>query len=416
MYVYMYCFIIIVIIMFIIFIDWHIIIFIYRHISCQRFNIMEMDISNLKPPTGDTASISSTGRKFKKKSALTKLAEKKRRSSESGSEFGSCASLQSNQTLEVTGGQNTAYSSNQNVSNIEEDTNMKLDITYPSDDTSENNNQAEDQSNNANYARTGLQRGKKVYNVNVKKNPKPVPRLKKPDPEKCDWDPPPPLDANDNGNIGSKAPSDATIHRFRALKMANDPKGSLESLKSLPFQPKPPQTPKSERKVKGKGNLKGEKRNRDPGSSGEEVESKSKKQTPSYINLQTGTEKYEREKSEDEVFMTDNSNKTVGTSAGTLEVNKKDSEILLSNNVEMASPRSAKSSRGLLPPLIPKSYLPPLGDITSTALKVSMKTDSSYPHQKVSLEDSRIGDTLSQRSLSASSAMLPITIREARAR
>lgn len=359
---------------------------------------MELDISNLKPPTGDTASISSTGRKPKKKSVLSKLVEKKRRSSESGSEIGSCVSLQSSQTQDVTEERMEVSGKEQNEFNLKEDKNVKLDAT--SDDKLENfnNNEGGDMSNNANSTRSGLQRGRRVSGSNLRKNPKPAPRLKKPDPDLCDWDPPPPLDADDNESNGTKAPSDATIHRFRALKMANDPKGSLESLKSLPFQPKPPQTPKSEKKSKGKGNSKGEKRNHEAGSSGEEVESKSKKQSSSYINLKAGTEKYE--KSEDDAFMNDSFNKTANAD---------------SDSVQMNSPRDAKPSRGPLPPVAPKSHLPPLGDITSTSLKTTMKTDPSYSPQKY-VEDSRTGDTISQRSLSASCGMLPITIREARAR
>lgn len=361
---------------------------------------MELDISNLKPPTGDTASISSTGRKPKKKSVLSKLVEKKRRSSESGSEVGSCVSLQSSQTQDVTEERMDISGMEQNELNLKEDKNVKTDAT--SDDKLENfnNNEEGDMSNNANSTRSGLQRGRRVSGSNLRKNPKPAPRLKKPDPDLCDWDPPPPLDADDNESNGIKAPSDATIHRFRALKMANDPKGSLESLKSLPFQPKPPQTPKSEKKSKGKGNSKGEKRNHEAGSSGEEVEtkSKSKKQSASYVNLKTGTEKYE--KSEEDVNMNDSFNKTANAD---------------SDSVQMNSPRGAKASRGPLPPVAPKSQLPPLGDITSTSLKITMKTDPSYSPQKYA-EDSRTGDTISQRSLSASCAMLPIAIGEARAR
>ena len=369
---------------------------------------MEFDISNLKPPTGDTASISSTGRKPKKKSALAKLAEKKRRSSESGSELGSCVSLQSSHTQDVTAERMESSSTEQNEASLKGNSVIKPETTQLVNE-SLNDDELRDTSNNANSTRSGLQRGRRVSSTNIKKNPRPAPRLKKPDPDKCDWDPPPPLDADDNESNGTKAPSDATIHRFRALKMANDPKGSLESLKSLPFQPKPPQTPKSDKKVKGKGNSKGEKRNREAGSSGEEieVESKSKKQSSSYINLKTGTEKYDRdaEKSEEEVFMNENSNKTSNSNPNNSP----------NDNVEMASPGSSKPSRGPLPPVTPKMPLPPLGDITSTSLKTTMKTDPSYQHHKY-FEDSRTGDTISQRSLSASCAMLPITIREARAR
>lgn len=81
------------------------------------------------------------------------------------------------------------------------------------------------------------------------------------------------IDSNDrdiqNDEIKKNAHTDATLHRFRSLKMANEKSDSVDSLINSPFKPKPPTTPKSSPK---KSPVKGEKRNRDPYSSSEEPE------------------------------------------------------------------------------------------------------------------------------------------------
>lgn len=74
--------------------------------------------------------------------------------------------------------------------------------------------------------------------------------------------------------ISRNAPPDA-VHRFRFMRMTPDRSKSEESLKNVQFTPKPPTTPKSNR-----SNLsKGEKRNRDANSSGEEHDTGIKKQS-----------------------------------------------------------------------------------------------------------------------------------------
>jgi len=73
--------------------------------------------------------------------------------------------------------------------------------------------------------------------------------------------------------IDKNAPSDATVHRFRAMRMTPDRSKSEESLKNAVFSPKPPTTPRSSRK----NFTKGEKRNRESNSSGEDLDSGPKK-------------------------------------------------------------------------------------------------------------------------------------------
>lgn len=78
----------------------------------------------------------------------------------------------------------------------------------------------------------------------------------------------------DDSLLSKNAPSDATVHRFRAMRMTPDRSRSEESLKNAQFTPKPPTTPRSARKTPPKG----EKRNRESNSSGEEADIETKKQ------------------------------------------------------------------------------------------------------------------------------------------
>ncbi|KAK3087489.1 hypothetical protein FSP39_006595 [Pinctada imbricata] len=346
---------------------------------------MEADdqAGKLKPPTGDNASITSTSKKSKKKSAVAKLAERKRRSS--GSEFGSSASLQSSKTSPKGQDNLEGNKSNNTSGNTGSETKNKTvkDKTSSEDIT-----------------------------------PKPAPRHRKTTAGNSDWDPPPKLDEyesdgsppkNEDGVVNKKAPSDATIHRFRALKMANDPSGSMESLKNLQFVPKPPETPKKEKTA---NNQKGEKRNREPYSSGDEqeIEAKaSKKQTESFIDLKSQTLKYSKVADADDVFM---------TSETTPEKKKMtDSETDLKNvrseyeKVVMGSPGSKLTRAGQLPPVSPKNYPPPVGNISSASLKTSIRSDAAHQLHRY-FSDS--GPNSSRR-LSSSLTMPPISTQEARA-
>ena len=81
-------------------------------------------------------------------------------------------------------------------------------------------------------------------------------------------------DLKNSDLISNNAPSDATVHRFRALRMTPDRCKSEESLRNISFMPKPPSTPRSDRKTSSKG----EKRIRETNSSGEEADIGAKKQ------------------------------------------------------------------------------------------------------------------------------------------
>ncbi|XP_052223166.1 phosphatidylinositol polyphosphate 5-phosphatase type IV-like [Dreissena polymorpha] len=81
--------------------------------------------------------------------------------------------------------------------------------------------------------------------------------------------------------ISKNAPSDATVHRFRALRMTPDRSRSEESLKNAQFAPKPPSTPRSARRNSSKG----EKRNREANSSDEGQDIDSKKQNSDGIKI-----------------------------------------------------------------------------------------------------------------------------------
>ncbi|KAL4219311.1 inositol polyphosphate 5-phosphatase [Mactra antiquata] len=89
-------------------------------------------------------------------------------------------------------------------------------------------------------------------------------------------------DSKDPNSINNNAPSDATVHRFRSMRMTPDRSRSEESLKNAQFTPKPPTTPRSARKTTPP---KGEKRNREANSSGEEADIENKKQNSDSIGV-----------------------------------------------------------------------------------------------------------------------------------
>ncbi|KAK7477877.1 hypothetical protein BaRGS_00030873, partial [Batillaria attramentaria] len=79
-------------------------------------------------------------------------------------------------------------------------------------------------------------------------------------------------DSVDMDDASKKLPSEATIYRFRNMRMAADQNDSTDDLKKGPFVPKPPSTPRTPRNA---ATAKGEKRNHEPGnSSSEEVDMK----------------------------------------------------------------------------------------------------------------------------------------------
>lgn len=363
-----------------------------------------------KPPiasvSNSTTVTNPRSHKGKKKSAIAKLAERKRRSSESGSEFGSSISLQSTDnkvTIET-------------KSETNKDTNDKKsngDIKRQNDSVTEENKST------------------------ATTTPTPAPRAKVVASDKSELSPPNYMDIDSDSEeekspesgdvISKKAPSDATVHRFRALKVANE---QANSLKNSPFVPKPPQTPRSARSI----NQKGEKRNREAGSSGEEaeIEVKSIKQSsPTSLdspklnkNLNKSDEvlihkKLEKVKQEKD--------QTMGSETDLKEISKQyqnlvnaDSigpdSVVENNNVYGSGQVTPRSSR--LPPLSPKSHPPPLaGDVSSRSLRTAYKTDTQYPFSKtVDYTKKNSFDSISQHSLSSTSIMPLIPIKEARAR
>ncbi|XP_069120497.1 phosphatidylinositol polyphosphate 5-phosphatase type IV-like isoform X2 [Argopecten irradians] len=403
-------------------------------------NKMEVEITTIsqnskKPPTETGTPAPQKGKK--KRSAISKITEK-RRNNESGSEFGSTYSLQSNAS-KLTVSKETGHNQ------TELNTNSNNDIS--------NNKNSKTESEKV--AAGGKDSDPKTTRNkdSVKVTPTPKPRDKKRDsvirPEELS--PPPPMDVDSDSDddkhdgISRKAPSDATIHRFRALKMANvnERTNSVESLRNSPFTPKPPSTPRSEqkggsnkstpesdKKVRQKViKQKGEKRFRDPNSSGEELEvgAKSKKQSCSQTDL--------KQMQMDEVSVSEKQTKDKADPNITIDSGVDLKEDINSRYQNILSGDSLPRKTGQLEPITSKNHPPPLTeDISSQALKTAYKTDSSYtlnkylesvppasprvlgsPLQKPPIHHPPF-DTMSQRSMSSSSVLHQIPITEARAR
>ncbi|XP_071096881.1 phosphatidylinositol polyphosphate 5-phosphatase type IV-like [Haliotis cracherodii] len=237
--------------------------------------------------------------------------------------------------------------------------------------------------------------------------------------------------------------TDATLHRFRNLRMATERSGSVESLKSSPFMPKPPSTPKKS----ARGSSKGEKRTRDPNSSGDEPDQGHKRlvyqgledlnvnandsngannivqgsSTDHSQFLDSAVPKSRRKIREHLNKEFDNADSAIGDSVsepkaevimGSVSDLKAVSESIVSMDAKEKSltPRSAR-----LPPLSPKTRPPPLGqNISSKSLRTTYKSDL-YPEKFMSSQQSNL-DCLSERSFASSSVMTSITTRQARER
>jgi hypothetical protein len=405
-----------------------------------------------KPPT------TGKSKKVKKKSAIAKLTEK-RRASESGSEFGSTVSLRSNcsKVLPESGenininkkGDNSKLDASNDskdieISNLKGGDNLQTDtISSKINDIKQDNislNLNTDNKKDTTKDKLGSSTlettDKKDNSANVKvirniedDKPTPKPRSLKVISDASDISPSNYMEVDsdsdekdkkvDNDLLSSKAPSDATVKRFRALKVANQRSESLESLKNSPFVPKPPDTPKSGRRP-SKYLSKGEKRNRDPNSSSEEPDNSAK------------TKKQEN----DDVFIAENksnSNNISRSEMGSKSDLKNNDD---KNDVQMSPGRDSKIGSevdlaqitenykhvlqndtgslgfGKLPPLSPISHPPPLpGDVSSRSLRTKYKVDTSY--KKV---DKSSYDSVSNRSSVSSAVMTPISIKEARSR
>lgn len=394
---------------------------------------MEIYDDDASKETIETRPPVNKGKKIKKKSAIAKLAEK-RRQSESGSEFGSTTSLRSNaskvnatnvntdikqeskidpdkKSIEIINLQKGDNCINTDNKGLQDTLQSNLNVHFHNKPEQSKLDQEDsdilNSNNNSSARKVELVVSDKPELV-VSDKPKPKPRNHKVLSDASDISPASYMDidsdgedkvAGDDNLLSSKAPSDATVRRFRALKVANQRSESLESLKNSPFIPKPPDTPKSGRRH-SKFLSKGEKRNRDPNSSGEEQDSKSKKQQ----NIET--------MSTDDVFVSD---KTSGSRPDVQLSPGRDSHIgseadlaQITENYKHAL-QSETGPYSKLPPVSPKTHPPPLSsDVTSRSLRTAYKTDRNT--------DKTSFDSISNRSSVSSAMMMPISIKEARAR
>lgn len=271
---------------------------------------------------------------------------------------------------------------------------------------------------------------------------------------------------DDDEGYSNKSPSDVTAHRFRSLKMASERSNSVESLKSSPFAPKPPTTPR-------KLSPKAEKRNRDHYSSGDEQEIKKPLSSGDLKSINRNNNMFESKfgtRSENlfkrdndfsnginnefrdrEVERTDSQKMNRQSSSGTMNkepmtsyVNIRDEELRdrtdsmsdyeamtekyndVLNNKMPRSRSNTADKEGLdhershtprserLAPMTSKNPPPPAhGDYSSRILRTSYRSDPSY----FSKDSARYAsDNISQRSFTSSSILPTITTKEARSR
>ncbi|KAK3594692.1 hypothetical protein CHS0354_001644 [Potamilus streckersoni] len=226
----------------------------------------------------------------KKKSAVAKLAERKKRS-DSGSEFGSTASLQNQNVPENEKLNEIKKSDKSEDLNRTQKTNLDVkDLNKESDDTFSGGSLRAPKRDNPPKAKPRTRNSAKEKIISHEESSKSGENSTKKsfgleslgvNEGQSDYIPPPlPMDidleeneSNGGEYISGRIPSDATLHRFRALKMAPEKQDCVESMINSPFTPKPPSTPRSGRRFS-----KGEKRIRDPNSSGEEADVDSKRQ------------------------------------------------------------------------------------------------------------------------------------------
>ncbi|KAL5011304.1 hypothetical protein ScPMuIL_009855 [Solemya velum] len=207
------------------------------------------------------------GGRSKKRSLVSKLVDKRRQThtSDADSDFGSSSSLQNKfeDQSKLQGPQKNA---------IEEEAPLSAgtkDSAF-SDDSFDKFLKSKTVKDNGEYI-SAL-----ASSDCVERRPIPVPRKSTIVQNEIHSDIPMDIDEDSNDikntekdDLKKNAPSDATLHRFRSLKMANEKSDTVDSLKNSPFKPKPPTIPKSPSK---KSPVKGEKRTRDPYSSSEEPE------------------------------------------------------------------------------------------------------------------------------------------------
>ncbi|XP_041371073.1 phosphatidylinositol polyphosphate 5-phosphatase type IV-like [Gigantopelta aegis] len=383
-----------------------------------------------EPLIEKTPPVKNSTKRLKKKSGLAKLVEKRKIAllSDAESEFGSGASIQ-------------RPNSHATTKQLE-----KVETVSKSETNGEN----------VEFILCSTKDPSTIIVHRDKPRPKPRKRAKSSEQCKSDVD----MDVDEGFDHDKKvtednlkgSQTDSTLHRLRNLRMATERSESVESLKSSPFIPKPPLTPRSSR-----GSSKGEKRIRDPSSSGEEADSHLKKSLFStspkketnlvhnsgFILSSTSEKSQENSKkfftSQKEStkksctaentldsFGTNNSAFT-GTlgSISDLRVIAGEYKSILESDLSQSSilkeDDASHKPVKFLPPVTPNTRPPPLpNSFSSKVLRTAYKSDPMYSAKTVP-NASECGthstiDNLSQRSFASTSVLQVITIKEARMR
>lgn len=209
---------------------------------------------------------------------------------------------------------------------------------------------------------------------------------------------------NDPQASSRSMPADSTIYRFRNMRMAPDQSEGADSKLQGPFVPKPPSTPRTPRSAV----VKGEKRNHEPASSGDEPEVDLKRQMPGKSdNEVVSKDAYRPRGIQGELHANRNHSPKVSPSKSSVSRHEmedpanetldqlhshyqrlmdgdssKDSPMHIRrgsfgshpNDSTMSTPRS-----GRLAPLQVKGMPPPIeADVSSHVLRTAYKTDPSY--------------------------------------
>ena len=253
-------------------------------------------------------------------------------------------------------------------------------------------------------------------------------------------------------------PTDSTIHRFRKMRMASEQSDGADIKLQGPFVPKPPSTPRTPRSAA----VKGEKRNHEPTSSGDEPEVDPKRQMPGKSDGEVVSKDAVQQGLVQEVAGA-SLNHSPKMSPGRSSVDRHDAEDpanetmnqLHSQYMRLMDEDSSKDSplhvrrgsfgyhthdsamstprSGRLAPLQVKSTPPPMEtDVASHALRTAYKRDPSYrpsssgmighPNKAMSVgapmgrSGSHVHLGSDNLSLSSASVMPVITTKEARSR
>ena len=389
---------------------------------------MEEPMIEKSPPTNTST------KRLKKKSVVAKLAEKRRLAllSDAESEFGSRASVQ---------GPTNTNTTNQ----------LKVQTVTKSETNGEN----------VEFIKCSTKDPNPV--VVHRDKPRPKPRKRAKSSEQCISNEN--IDVNDktgNDDILKGSQTDSTLHRFRNLRMATERTESVESLKTSPFVPKPPSTPRPSR-----GSAKGEKRIRDHSSSGEEADAQLKKslfssrpknETNNVHHSNSVAEKnYENGKQistlqkdfPKKICPTENIYNSLGRnnsaftgtlgSVSDLQMIAGEYEHILESDSSPTTTRTPAAGRAnsqssvskdghlshnavkTLPPLTPNTRPPPLpNSFSSKVLRTTYKSDPLYYARTVPNTSDHsaqsTSDNQSQKSFTSTSVLQSITTKEVRMR